>query len=75
MISIRSQADLERANIQLAWAFTSKMTPEHFAELCRVTVVQLRRDMAEEWRDFSGRARAKERARIETVTEQTRKTG
>jgi hypothetical protein len=46
-----SQADLDRANIQMAWAFAWRMTPAHFEELCRVTVEQLRRDAREDVRD------------------------
>ncbi|MDP1860250.1 MAG: hypothetical protein Q8K82_16355 [Gemmatimonadaceae bacterium] len=44
MSTIRSQADLDRANIHLAWALASTMTPAHFDELCHVTLVQMRRD-------------------------------
>ena len=41
---IHSQADLDRANIQVAWSFAETMTPAEFDELCRVTVAQMRRD-------------------------------
>ena len=41
---IHSQADLDRANIQVAWSFADRMSAEHFEELCRVTVRQLGRE-------------------------------
>ena len=50
MVTIRSQADLHRANIQTAWSFAWKMKPAQFEELCRVTVEQMRRDAQEDVR-------------------------
>jgi hypothetical protein len=44
MLTIRSQADLDRANIAVAWTFADQMTPEDFDALCRVTVQQWRRE-------------------------------
>ena len=44
MISTYSPADLDRANIQVAWSFADRMSAEHFEELCRVTVEQWRRE-------------------------------
>lgn len=34
---IRNQADLDRANIQVAWSMAHTMTDAQFAELCRVS--------------------------------------
>jgi hypothetical protein len=34
---IRSQADLDRANIQMAWSMAAKMTDLQLEELCRVS--------------------------------------
>ena len=50
MTSIHSPADLDRANIQVAWSFADRMSAEHFEELCRVTVEQWRRDTQAEVR-------------------------
>ena len=44
MMEIRSQADLDRANIQVAWSMAPKMTDEQYAQLCRVTVEQWRNE-------------------------------
>ncbi len=37
-MTVLSQADLDRANIRVAWSMASKMTSEQYDELCRVTV-------------------------------------
>lgn len=47
-MDLRSQADLDRANIQVAWSFAKTMMPDDFDALCRVTVRQLRRDAADD---------------------------
>lgn len=44
MMKIQSQADLDRANIQVAWSMAPKMTTEQYDQLCRVTVEQWRRE-------------------------------
>lgn len=38
MMEIKSQADLDHANIQVAWSMAHKMTTEQYEQLCRVTV-------------------------------------
>jgi hypothetical protein len=38
MKTIVSQADLDRANIQVAWSMAHKMTDDQYDQLCRVTV-------------------------------------
>ncbi len=43
-MGIRTQEDLTRANVLMAWQFARRMSPEDFDELCRVTVEQFRRD-------------------------------
>lgn len=44
MRPILSQADLNRANIQMAWSLASTMTSAQYEQLCRVTVAQWRRE-------------------------------
>ena len=44
MIPILSQADLSRANIQVAWSLAATMTSAQYEQLCRVTVAQWRRE-------------------------------
>ena len=43
-MKIQSQADLDHANIQVAWSMAHKMTSEQYEQLCRVTVEQWRRE-------------------------------
>lgn len=43
-VVIRTQADLDRLNIQTAWQFSHRMSAEAFEELCRVTIRQLHHD-------------------------------
>lgn len=50
MTPIRSQADLDRANIQVAWSMASKMTSAQYDQLCRVTVESWRRESGAEAR-------------------------
>ena len=38
MMRVLSQADLNRANIQVAWSMAHKMTDDQYEQLCRVTV-------------------------------------
>ena len=42
--TIQSEADLQRANIRLAWAFSDQMTHAQFLQLIDVTIDQLRQD-------------------------------
>ena len=44
MMEIKSQADLDHANIQVAWSMADKLTSEQYDQLCRVTVEQWRRE-------------------------------
>lgn len=46
--TIRSQADLDRTNIEVAWSMASKMTNDQYDQLCRVTVEQWRRESLED---------------------------
>lgn len=56
MIPIRSQADLDAANLQVAWSMAPMMTREQYTQLCRATVLHWQRE---------GERYAEERARIE----------
>ena len=56
MMPIHSQADLDAANLQVAWSMAPKMTREQYTQLCRVTVQHWRRE---------GERYAEERARLE----------
>ncbi|BFU90123.1 MAG: hypothetical protein NTAFB01_13100 [Nitrospira sp.] len=47
MIHITSEAELHRANIEIAWSFAHRMTPDQFAELCRLTAREFRRESNE----------------------------
>ncbi|MCS6302333.1 MAG: hypothetical protein H8K07_01505 [Nitrospira sp.] len=38
------ETELQRANLEIAWSFAHRMTSEHFAELCRVTLEHLREE-------------------------------
>lgn len=42
--TIRTQTDLDRVNIQVAWSMADKLTSEQYDQLCRVTVEQWRRE-------------------------------
>jgi len=56
---IQTEADLHRANIRLAWAFSDRMTDAQFRQLCRVTAEQAACDERDEreardWRGARG---------------------
>lgn len=54
MPQIMSEAELNRANILMAWSFVDTMTADQFAQLCRVTVEELGRVERSEWAVGSG---------------------
>jgi len=43
-MTIRTQNDLNRANIEMAFRLAHGWSPEQFERLCRVAVEQMRRD-------------------------------
>lgn len=50
MTRVLSQADLNRANIQVAWSMAHKMTDAQYEQLCRVTVASWRQESGSEVR-------------------------
>lgn len=49
MPRITTEADLQRANIMVAWSIADRMTPEHLTRLCDLTLKAWadERDLAE----------------------------